>query len=439
VTEPAAPAARPAHREPETSTPARASRTAPWLLAGALLAGAALRLLWAQDMEYKADEAFMFERSQRVGVSEPWPAVGMPSGVGLVNPGMSVWVFVALARVTGAADPVALTRAVMGLNVLALAALAWFALRVVRRAEREPWLWALGLAAVNPMAIQLQRKIWAQSVLPLLCVLTLVGWWNRARAWGAFLWGLVGVLLGQIHMSGLFFFGGFSLWAALFDRRRVRWRWWSAGTLLGALPMVPWMIHVVAGGGESGSPAWKELFRFRFWGHWTGEAVGFHMGRSLGMHAFWHFLSTPVLAGRGTWLVGVVHLALYAAVLVIFAVAARALWGERAGWRSLVIGRASETAFTQSAALWGFGILLTAAMMGVARHYLMVVYPLNLLWLARLALIRPVLGRRALFVVGAAQLVIALSFLTYVHTYGGAPEGDYGVSYSRQISAPEPP
>jgi hypothetical protein len=78
-------------------------------------------------------------------------------------------------------------------------------------------------------------------------------------------------------------------------------------------------------------------------------------------------------------------------------------------------------------------------MMGVARHYLIVAFPLNLLWLARLALIRPVSGRRALLVVGAAQLVIALSFLTYVHTYGGAPDGDYGVSYSRQVSPPELP
>jgi hypothetical protein len=157
------------------------------------------------------------------------------------------------------------------------------------------------------------------------------------------------------------------------------------------------------------------------------------------MRAFWHFLSTPLIGGRGTWLVGAVHLALYTAVLVIFAVAARALWAERADWKSLWIGRASETAFTQSAALWGFGILLTLAMMGVSRHYLIVAFPLNLLWLARLALIRPVSGRRALLVVGATQLVIALAFLSYVHTYGGASDGDYGMSYSRQLSPPERP
>jgi hypothetical protein len=325
----------------------------------------------------------------------------------------------------------------MTLNVLALAALLWFVLRCVQSGEREPWLWAVGLASVNPMAIQLQRKIWAQSMLPLLCVATLVGWWHRARAWGAFLWGSVGVLLGQIHMSGFFLFGGFSLWAALFDRAGVRWRWWSAGTLLGALPMIPWVLHVFGAPGEGGSPGWKELFRFRFWGHWTGEAIGFHVGRSLGMRAFWHFLSTPVIGGRGSWLVGVLHLVLYAAVLVIFWVGARAVWARRSEWKTLWIGRGSESAFTVSAALWGFGILLTLAMMGVARHYLIVAFPLNVLWLARLALARPAVGRRALLLVGAAQMAIALAFLSYVHRYGGAPDGDYGVAYSRQLSPPD--
>ena len=389
-------------------------------------------------MEYKYDEAFMFERSQSIGVSEPWPAVGMPSGVVWVNPGMSMWVFVGLARLTGASDPVSLTRAVMALNVLALAALLGFILRFVQRNEREPWLWALGLAAVNPMAIQLQRKIWAQSVLPLLCVATLVGWWNRARAWGAFLWGLVGILLGQIHMSGLFLFAGFTMWAALFDRRGVRWRWWSAGTLLGALPLIPWVIHLLDATGEgAGRPGWEELFRFRFWGHWTGEAIGFHVGRSLGMRAFWHFLSAPVIGGRGTWLVGAVHLVLYATVLAIFAQSARAIWTRRRDWKALWIGRGSETAFTQNAALWGFGILLTLAMMGVSRHYLIVAFPLNLLWLARLALASPGFGRRALLVVGSAQLLIALAFLSYVHVYGGAPDGDYGLAYSRQVLPPD--
>jgi hypothetical protein len=417
----------------------RARRGLPWgwLLALAVLAGSALRLLWVEDMEYKYDEAFMFERSQRVGVTEPWPAVGMPSGVGLRNPGMSVWLFVGLARVSGADDPVSLTRAVIVLNVLALFALALFVLRFVHRAEREPWWWTLALASVNPMAIQLQRKIWAQSALPMLSVVTLVGWWNRSRAWGAFLWGALGTLLGQIHMSGFFFFGGFTLWALLFDRAGVRWRAWGAGVALGALPMIPWVVHLLTTPGDGGAPSLEELYRFHFWGHWTGEAAAFHLGRSLGMDAFWHFLSLPVVGGRGTWLVGVVHVALFAAALAALSTGGRALWRMRGEWRALLAGRASETAFTQNAALWGFGILLTLAMMGVERHYLIVAFPLNTLWLVRMALAAPRTGRRVLLVFGCAQLLVSAAFLGYVHAYGGAPGGDYGVAFSRQLAPPD--
>jgi hypothetical protein len=408
-----------------------------WLLGAAVTAGCALRLLWVEDIEYKYDEAFMFERSQNVGATEPWPAVGMPSGVGLRNPGMSVWFFVGLARVSGADDPVSLTRAVIVMNVVAIWALAAFVFRCVPRQEREPWLWTVGLAAVNPMAIQLQRKIWAQSVLPLLSVVTLIGWWNRARSWGAMLWGAMGVLLGQIHMSGLFFFGGFTLWAALFDRAGVRWRAWWAGTLVGSAPMVPWILHMLASPGEGGAPSWKELFRFRFWGHWTGEATAFHIGRSLGMEAFQELWRLPEVGGRETWLVAAVHLALYAAVLFVLAIGTRALWERRAEWKSLWIGRDNETRFTQNAALWGFGVLLTLAMVGVARHYLIVAFPLNILWLTRMALSRPAIGRRALLVMGVTQLLVAVAFLTYVHAYGGAPGGDYGVAYSRQLVPPD--
>jgi hypothetical protein len=155
------------------------------------------------------------------------------------------------------------------------------------------------------------------------------------------------------------------------------------------------------------------------------------------MRAFWHFQTMPVVGGTPTWMIGVVHLVLFCAVALVLALAARALWRRRGEWRELAVGSSSETAFTQSAALWGFGVLLTLAMVGVERHYLIVAFPLNLLWFARLALVHPVAGRRLLLLCGAAQLIIALGFLSYVHTYGGAEDGDYGVSFSRQTTPPD--
>jgi len=38
-----------------------------WALALAVAAGIVFRLIWTSDMEYKGDEMYMFERSQKVG------------------------------------------------------------------------------------------------------------------------------------------------------------------------------------------------------------------------------------------------------------------------------------------------------------------------------------------------------------------------------------
>ena len=114
-------------------------------LAAVVLIGVVLRLLWVRDMEYKADEAWTFERASRALRSEPWPLHGMPSSVEVANPGLSVWPFVALARLPGAGDPVGLTRAVQLTTVLALLGLALLALTAVPQRQREAWLWAAAL------------------------------------------------------------------------------------------------------------------------------------------------------------------------------------------------------------------------------------------------------------------------------------------------------
>src|SRR5262249_35004334 len=158
-----------------------------------------LRLVWAEDIEYKGDEYWTFQRTQAVGRTEPFPWVGMPTSAGFVNPGMSAWVFLALGKLAAAQSPPDLARAVQGLNVRALVLLVGFALRVVPREEREFWLWGAALAAVNPVAVLFHRKIWPPSVLPLFTLVLLAGWWRRERRWGAFTWGLVGALVGQIH------------------------------------------------------------------------------------------------------------------------------------------------------------------------------------------------------------------------------------------------
>src|SRR3954447_12432587 len=218
-----------------------------WALAAAVLVGTLLRLVWSADMEYKADEA----RLWALAFHGAWPWVGDASGVGVPNPGMGIWVFSGLKAVLPVDSPLGLGRAVMALNVLALAGLAVFAMRAIAPERREPWLWATALVALSPPAVLFSRKIWIQSVLPPFVLAALAGWWFRARAAGAFTWGLAGAWLGQIHMSGFFFAAGLAGWTALFARRSARWRWWLAGSVVGALTLLPWLHHVLThpGGG----------------------------------------------------------------------------------------------------------------------------------------------------------------------------------------------
>src|ERR1700733_1046568 len=207
--------------------------TQAWILflSFALIAGALLRLLYVNDMEYKEDEEYNFTQSQLIGTAQqPWPWYGIPSGVYLVNPGMSIWVFTALAKVFGLHQPTSLAHAVQLFALLGICLVIPFTLRFVADEERRDWLWAYALAMVNPFLILYQRKLWPEPFLPFFTMLTLMGWWKRTQRWGAFLWGFVGAWLGQIHMSGFFFSFALFLWTAVFDRKSSLWKYWFVGS-----------------------------------------------------------------------------------------------------------------------------------------------------------------------------------------------------------------
>gem|GEM_PF-342081 len=420
-------------------------RLVPWLgIVLALLAGAGLRLIWPADIEYKADEAWTFQHSRDV----EWPWLGMPSSVAIPNPGMSLWVFTLLQRLSGAADPPALARAVQLVNVAALVGLVVFALRHVPHPEREAWLWAAALVAVNPLAVLFHRKIWPPCVLPPLTLALLYGWWYRQRRGPAFLWGLFGVCLGQIHMSGFFFAGGFALWAFLFDRpwrQRVAWSSWLWGSGVGALPMLPWLIHLLNHPSEQpiNPHRWVHACELKFWGRWCTESFGLGINYTFGPY-FREFLRYPLLGGRPTYLVAVLHVFVASVALVLMLRAALQLRHPQR-WREWWIGRTSASAFTQNAALWGFGLLLTLSCFSIHRHYMIVLFPLEFLWVARLALPSdsptagsagsPRLGRALLLSLCLAQFFLSASMLTFIHLRQDFAGTEYGVSYAAQCAA----
>jgi hypothetical protein len=413
-----------------------------WGVAGTLLAvalGAGLRLLWGGDIEFKLDELWTFERVQFVGSTEPFPWRGMPTSTGVHHPGGSVWIFLALSKLFGASTPPELARACQLVNIAAIVLLVVFAFRAVPRPEREIWLWAAALVSVNPMAIVLHRKIWPPSLVPLFVMIVLIGWWYRDRRVGAFVWGMMALLLAQIHAAGLFLATGFALWAVLFDRQRVRWLAWMAGSVVGILPLVPWLLYVAGSmhGHSMSQRTWIHLAEFKFWIRWAAEPFGLGLQPFLG-DDFRDFLRYPLVAGHATYLVGLLHALLATTGAGLLLRGAYRLWQQRSRWADVLIGRDSHTAFTQNAMLLGFGLVFTASLLPIHRHYLGLTFPLVFVWLVHLVLGKPEqpgtrLDRPRLCLLGlcVAELLISVSFLGYVHGHSTL-HGDYGTPYRAQ-------
>ncbi len=428
------------------------------LILVSLVAGALLRLLHVQDMEYKEDEEYNFTQTQLQGAlgarGGPWPWFGMPSGVYIPNPGMSVWVFTALARISGATTPTELCTALQVFAWIGIALLIPFALKVLREHEdREPWLWALCLALVNPFAVFYQRKLWPEPFLPFFSTIMLAGWWKRDRAVGAFAWGAVGACLGQIHMSGFFFAFGFLLVTLLLPsseipRSKVHWRAWFVGSCIGALPLIPWVIHILQHPNhETIAHGWGEIIQGRFWVFWATNPTGLHLGNPLGLlrgqsnfAQISDFVRYPIIRGHATYLNAAAHaLALMTCLWIFWRGASRCASefrsGRLQGLRHWLLKPRSDLALAIIAGLWGFGVPLTASSVNIRRYYLMVSFPLEFLWLARLALgeftavSSRLLARQALATLWASQLFMSACFVNYVHVNEGATSGDYGEAY----------
>lgn len=405
----------------------------------ALVVGAWLRLSYPGDMEYKGDERFMFDRSQRIGVTEPWPELGMTSGGGLKNPPLSIWIFGGLARVFHATTPLALDQAVVVCNVLAFVIFFAAAWRLTSPRERETWLWAGALAAVSPLAVLLHRKIWAQSMLPIFCVLFLVGWLRRGRWEGAILWGLFGALLGQIHMSGFFFAFGFFLWEAALgwmrrERPKTKWLGWIAGSIAGSVPLVGWVKYVFSGVDHGEAWSWAEVTSGRFVRTWFSDGLGLGLDYSLGNH-YTDFLRYPLVGETKDYFPALYMQGASFCAGVLALAAALALLGRwsmsNPDLRGAVRG-SSELAHTLGAAFFGFGLALSLSGVHIFRHYLLVTFPLewaSFAWLAFKATKRP---RAILTVMWCAQLGLSATFLHYIHQNGGAIGADYGPAYSTQ-------
>jgi hypothetical protein len=429
-----------------------------WTLAFALVCGGILRLIWIEDMEWKKDEQWSYRMSQEVGRTEPWSWVGMPTSLGFPNPGLSVWIFVAIGRI--ATTPTSMARAVALLNIVALLGFAGAVRAYLPVRQREPWLWGLALQAVSPFAIRMSRKIWPPSTLtPFLLLLWISHQYRQAR-WGAFAWGLVGALIGQVHLSGWFVAAGLVVGTVVAEYRgslpRSRyWQWWLFGTVLGLISAVPWAralprsTHVLSAGPIG------FMIKLRILGYLYGLAVTTssafpYQVLGLGYDAG-DFQVRPIINGIRTHAVEL--LGLFVVLAFVVRIVARLIQAIVApvlgwAWRMITQGVGSRwngdvSPSTESArsdrecASTGFYLWSTVAIPGVIflmvaetyyYHYYFALYP----FLFVLVAVCMLPWRRVLLAMVVAQALLSYAFLSYIHQKGGTVRGEYSLTYARQ-------
>lgn len=420
--------------------------------------GAFLRYLWLSDIEYKGDEIYIFERvASSLGLagthSEPFSWIGMKSGVGPRNPGLSVWIFLALGHIFQVTNPVELARAVVTLNLTAFIAAHFFIQKVLPKVFEEKiqdlWYWALALAAVNPFFILYQRKLWAQSVLGVFSILFLWAWFRRDTKKGAFSWGFLGAVMGQIHMSGFIYSLSFVLYDRLFKKKSGSLSSsWFQGSLLGILPMLPWIKQTLNENAQSHASFHLPIFNPHYWIVWFSEPFGLHFGKIVGLktggpfyrqlESLWQFpLINDSHSQYASW-IGFILNASVLLIALIFAVTIliKTIASVKASTIHFKIPK-SQTLQAIGIASLLYGLLLTCAVQQVHRFYLLITFPLIfvcLTYLMNWAFEKyPWKFAPILITLLALETLTSFHFLAYIHSQGGALQGDYGISFSEQV------
>jgi hypothetical protein len=392
-----------------------------------------MRLVWVEDMEWKDDEKIMYNLAKETAHAGGFPSVGMMSGGGVVNPGLSVALFSWIFLVTD--GPAGMARAVQISNVLAILLLLYFIWHKLPQKERKDWYFAIALGAVSPLAVLFSRKIWAQDLLPLFTVFLLFAMSTRDKRTGAFFYGLLALLIGQIHMSGFFLAAGFMTFGFLYDiyhKNKIQWLWWIVGGLAGLIPLIPWLQYISTN--KQGSYLIIDhVLQLRFYIYTFLDAHGLNL-----VYAFekeiTEFYRYPVIGGRAIFIVAFIYFILIASALfTIWLIIKYFLktFGEIKSSGILKwIFNCSQTRFYLQGIFIGLGLLMTLSGTEIYPHYLICIFPFSYVWVSRIYADK----LKYFKIMIIAQALITICFLCYVHQNDGIINGDYGKTFESQIS-----
>jgi len=399
-----------------------------------ILAGIIIRLLWVNDMEWKWDERLMYMAATDIANTGVLPATGMKSGGGIENPGLSMWVFGLIAKIT--IDPVGMVRIVIISNIIALLGFFVLALKKFKTKDREIWLWGIALAAVSPTAILFSRKLWAQDILPILSFLIILGHQYRHKRWGALLWGLVGALAGQIHMSGFFFAFGLFVFTFYYDYKNkltTKWIFWIFGSIIGAIGLIPWILYFINNAAAS-KLSILHIFQFNFFIYWFVDPTGLNITYSL-RESIQTFLVWPSINGMNTYLVALIHFGLLIIAGFVIAGIVKHIQNlivmiRQKKFMNNIINSQETNVFYLLAILLGLGIVMTLSCIWIQPHYLIIAFPLPYVFVMRMLYPRT----KMMIATLVLQLVLSLAFFNFIHQTQGTTNSDYGKTYEYKIN-----
>lgn len=387
--------------------------------------GTILRLIWPENMEWKFDEQWMFEHAKSFADASSWPMLGMESGGKVKNPALSVWIFILFSLF--AKTPLGLLSWVQWLNVFTIGSWLLLIKKIKHRFKEEIFL-GLALFSVSPLPILFSRKIWAQNVLPFFTLGIYVSFINRASFMGAFLWGLIGGLIGQIHMSGFFF--SFSIFITVFvkefliDKRKYSsWTGWLSGSVLSFIPMIPWIKYLLekSQGHSESVFHFADIFKFRFITYNFMDVTGLNLKYSLGKN-FYEFFKF----GLGFGFYSYFNLVILICLALIAIVFGTQLIKNIKGLR--ITCSDSFTLFSISILLT-FGLIFTMTGLKIRPHYLIILYPFPFFWFA----IVMKKYSRLIWATICLQLLLSYNFLSFINYKQNIDLGDYGKTYQLQL------
>jgi hypothetical protein len=399
-----------------------------------------LRLRDLDLVEFKLDEATAVNLARRL-LDGDFLTVGLRSSVGAYNP--PLFVYLTAVPLALRDDPLAAT-AFVGVLAVAAVTLTYIVLRP--RFGALVALGAAGLFATAPWSVLYGRKLWGQSVLPVVAAALLWGMFTvleRPRSRAVVFIPILLCLAFQLNFSAL----ALVIPAAvllLYRAREVAWPAFAVGVGVAVLLLAPWLYHQVTNGfadvssllsgapdeGEGPGPveAVRESVGLVGTGDWEYVAAGSLPAFVTDAGAAWRVARGASMVAATLFVLGLVTCAL----CVVRNVRTRRRWP----WLALSPGGASRALLL----VWLAGVWLTIpAADRLYPHYLIVTFPVSFavlaLALSDLAGAVPRVRQPAtigaivvLVVVSAGYTAFTLSFHRFLDDFGGTA-GDYGVVY----------